>query len=509
MEEYGNPTSEARDFKFPHTISEQEPGPEYSLVRTSEASDVLRAEDEKRKKGLLSEIRGRIGALALVGTLAASAGNVEAKTPVKHEKVEKSEAPKKATSESYKSFFDKNPEFFREVPGGEFSPTEHAARTKTIRKGITVFRDIGVTFYKVQKGDSIEKIRGKLSLIPEFKYVKDQRNKIQSFNIKDKWLKAGMDLPIPMENSKRELTDEQFYAYARKAVEKMKTDAHYAIFTKQLLEVMSEDELVALVMGAAKTESGGKPMGHNEFHRFEKPRNGIPRFSYGAHHVMIEGPGAAAKRDLNLTLGQLYHPQNSSKLFIGFLANKIKERGGKVKPGDFFPLTPEKAEKFAEFYNGKYWRERNKRYDKNIDHFYHESLETIQSLEIKLDPQEMAEAPVVEEKQPSSHQEYKPVHKPKHKAEKEKYTHIDYVNIHVGKALFRAILDANVKNGRKSIKTNAEAMKLSNKILKYLEKMYGDNTYYSGDKIGVGIDRLGPVMVFERDGKRAIFRIKN
>jgi hypothetical protein len=83
------------------------------------------------------------------------------------------------------------------------------------------------------------------------------------------------------------------------------------------------------------------------------------------------------------------------------------------------------------------------------------------------------------------------------------------VNIHVGKALFRAILDANVKNGRKSIKTNAEAMKLSNKILKYLEKMYGDNTYYSGDKIGVGIDRLGPVMVFERDGKRAIFRIKN
>lgn len=70
--------------------------------------------------------------------------------------------------------FDNNPDFFKKFSGGEFSKEEKQKRTEVASNGITIFHDIGLDFYIVKKGDTIKKIRIKLSGMPKYGYLEFQ-----------------------------------------------------------------------------------------------------------------------------------------------------------------------------------------------------------------------------------------------------------------------------------------------------------------------------------------------
>lgn len=156
--------------------------------------------------------------------------------------------------------WDNNPDFFREQNG---------YKKKRLSDKIELIRDVGLTFYVVQSGDTIWGIRQKLSRFSEFKYLArpEYKRKMYGFNIRPRDLDAGMLIPIPIESRERRLTDEQFANYCQKAIEEMKIDPIYCEKLRRLLKKFSEKILVELMIAVAKQESGGKPLGQFEFHR--------------------------------------------------------------------------------------------------------------------------------------------------------------------------------------------------------------------------------------------------
>lgn len=78
-------------------------------------------------------------------------------------------------------------------------------RKKTLAPGVDVFNDVGMTFYVVQRGDTLGGIRRKLIKLSEYKYLEDQPGKLESFNIPARELQAGMLIPIPY------MTERQLY----------------------------------------------------------------------------------------------------------------------------------------------------------------------------------------------------------------------------------------------------------------------------------------------------------
>jgi len=259
-------------------------------------------------------------------------------------------------------FFDTNPDFLLRFDRGRFSEEERARRTRTLPDGSKFFEDIGLTFYRVKPGDTISEIRQKLLKRPEYAYLRDQRGQLTSFNVDPKSLQADSWLPLPTENENRYVTDAQFAEYARRAVRSMRENKEYGAQVRAILERAGEDELVAAMLAIAKQESGGEPIGSYEYHRYE-PAHRV--YSYSAYHVLMKDDGLRARRTLGLTEGQTYHPQNGAELFLAFLCEKTNH------PEKFFPLD-EHLEKFAEFYNGKAWREYNPNYVDNVSRYYAE-----------------------------------------------------------------------------------------------------------------------------------------
>lgn len=260
--------------------------------------------------------------------------------------------------------FDGNPEYFRHIEKGNFSPEERKRRTKTLANGEVIFEDIGLTFYKVQKGDTISEIRERLSKYPEWAYLEHQTNKLESFNIPATKLLAGMWLPIPMESKDRHLTDEQFETYAALGISDMRHDDVYGERVEKIIDASSEEEILAIIYAIAKQESGGLPLGQFELHRWEPHRRA---FSFSMFHVMMEGAGLKARRNLDLTEGQLYHPRNATKIMIGFLI----EKGFKAE--GYLPFD-DHLEKFARFYNGGNWKKTNPHYVENVGSYYADAL---------------------------------------------------------------------------------------------------------------------------------------
>lgn len=268
-------------------------------------------------------------------------------------------------------FFDRNPNYLRPVPGGEFSKEERAERTETLPNGEKIFRDIGLTFYYVEPGDTLSEIRRDLSQYGEFSYLQNQRGQLRGFNIPAEQLQADMWIPIPMETEKRYITDEQMAEYAEHAIQELLENQEYADELEGILKKVTKRELIATVIAIAKQESGGEPIGKFVYHKWEPHKQA---FSFSPFHVLMTGPGLEARRELDMTEGQTYHPKNAVKLFIGFLIEKTAER--KRTPDRYFPID-EHIEAFATFYNGGDWRETNPNYDTNVISYYEEALKTL------------------------------------------------------------------------------------------------------------------------------------
>ena len=262
-------------------------------------------------------------------------------------------------------------DFFINHPRGELSLEERVERSLTLADGVKVIIDIGLVFYVVQSGDTIDGIRRKCSAIPGFAYLRDQTEKIESFNIPPRSLKPGMLIPIPLENEKRAISDEDFADHARQALLHICEHERYGTFMRQLRADYSDSEIIATMVAFAKQESGGAPIGQFEMHRWEPKHRA---FSFSLFHILMVGPGLKARRNLQRTEGQLYHPQNGAELFFSYIIEKLIERHGlsvsgqqKVKTGtsDFFQLN----EQTASFYNGKAWKTRNPNYLTNVQRY--------------------------------------------------------------------------------------------------------------------------------------------
>lgn len=275
-------------------------------------------------------------------------------------------------------------DYFKDYENGDFTLAERKKRTKHLGPGIEVFQDIGLTFYIVQKGDSIEKIRNKLSALDGLAYLREQTQKIQSFNIPSRELQVGMYLPIPLENEERHVSDEDFAKHAYLALVHLTEHPKYGKYIKFLQENYSSKEIIAVMVAIAKQESGGLPIGQFELHRWE-PAHDV--FSFSIFHVLMKGPGLQARRKIKRTEGQLYHPQNAAELFFAFMIEKLDERyGGKKEESqikdslvDLFQLD----ESMATFYNGSNWKRGNPHYLKNIQGYRDGALKMLENMKKK------------------------------------------------------------------------------------------------------------------------------
>jgi len=235
---------------------------------------------------------------------------------------------------------------------GEWSKEERKLRTKIFPNGEKIFEDVGMQFYFVEKGDAISGIREKLSAYPQYAYLSDQRSKLNSFNIPETKLQVNMWIPIPIDAKDRKVTEAQFVAYANKALDEMMHNEEYGDVVQEIVRKVGRRELLATVIAVAKQEGGGLPIGQFALHRYEPHKKA---FSYSHFHVLMEHAGLRARRGLNLTEGQTYHPVNGVKLFLAFLAEKHSN------PHKLFPVTSEtEGERFAVFYDGSHWKDLDK-----------------------------------------------------------------------------------------------------------------------------------------------------
>lgn len=292
-----------------------------------------------------------------------------------------------------------NPEYFHKFPNGNMPDAFRRKNAVIDKKTKThLVDDHGLFFYKVQKGDNLWKITDKIvALNPEdFAYLEGiqdgrsskkpwerQKAKINGFNIPAGKIQAGMWLPVPWEREDREVSEKLLLNYATIAIEQMRHHARYGPYTNVLISKIGKWNLIALMLSTAKQESGWRPIGKYEFHRWEAHQSS---FSFSLFHVLMKWPWIKARKHLEMTEWQTYHPVNACKLFLGFIIEKILERGEKwfLKWVDAIaPLATGDFTNYATFYNGKAWRRTNPHYVSNMQGYFTSAKKLLSSWNAK------------------------------------------------------------------------------------------------------------------------------
>lgn len=239
--------------------------------------------------------------------------------------------------------------------------------------GVKVIRDIGMTFYIVEKGDNLYSIRRKLSKIPEFSYLSDQsyiptdhsRN-IKSFNIPAQNLVPGLFIPIPLSKEQREVSDEAFYHMSLQAVEELSEHKLYGEDIKELINAVGKEAIARTMCAYARAETAqdwkhfSDQIGAVTLHRWEPH---MQAFSFSHYHILMEKnadrkspwPGLKARKNLGLSEGQTYHPVNGGKLFLAYWIekNKTLNKDNKLNLANIFRIKNLKeAQKYGKIYNG-------------------------------------------------------------------------------------------------------------------------------------------------------------
>lgn len=202
-------------------------------------------------------------------------------------------------------------------------------------KWITLLRDNKLTFYVVKKWESLSVIKHKLQKIPEFSYlsqeiysIPDEWRNIYSFNTPSNSLIPWFSLPIPLKVEDREISESNFKKAARNALREMRANKVYWKKTEELLNNVSEKEIVDIMTAYARCETAPdwKTFSDNiwavELHRRE-PSCKAYSFSY-FHILMGEWPWLTARKKLWLTEWDCYDAKNACKLFLWYCFEKKK-----------------------------------------------------------------------------------------------------------------------------------------------------------------------------------------
>lgn len=198
---------------------------------------------------------------------------------------------------------------------------------------VTLLRDNKLTFYVVKKWESLSVIKNKLQKIPEFSYlsqeeynIPDNWRNIYSFNTPSSSLTPWFRLPIPLKRENREISEVDFKKAAKDALKEMKTNTVYGDKTKELLNNVSEKDIVDIMTAYARCETAPdwKKFSDNiwnvELHRWE-PKYKAYSFSY-FHILMGEWPWLNARKKLWLTEWDCYDAKNACKLFLWYCFEK-------------------------------------------------------------------------------------------------------------------------------------------------------------------------------------------
>ncbi len=187
----------------------------------------------------------------------------------------------------------------------------------------------GVYFYKGKIGETHEEIMQKLmglassghSEARDFIHLQEfYRLGVNPFNNVPDPLPSDMMLPVPVSPQERQVSDIDFInEYARAAMHDMQSHEYYGLYMTEFMNMMTEDDLLAMMVAVARAESGEHPIGRDFFHRYEPEYD---CFSYSCFHVLMEGAGLRARRNLDMSEGQTYDHYNACKLFLAFLMEK-------------------------------------------------------------------------------------------------------------------------------------------------------------------------------------------
>lgn len=307
------------------------------------------------------KIRNSLLSKFAASTIALGGCGETAKPPIETKQIQLESTP-----EHVEDFMPSYSKFHK---NGEMTPEELRSKTIHLDDDVTIIDDTGIYFYVVTPADkTVEQIKEKLLRYPEFAHLKDQHG-LQSLNIRSRHLKPGMKIPIPQVNAERIITDDQFRIDAETGLKQILINKSYGPTIKHILEKpgMTERKLINSLLAIAKQESGGKQVGQFEFHRYEGD-NGHNEMSVGFGHVLMQGYGLKARKELGMTEGQTFNITNATKLIFGFLVEKSNPETKDL--WDFFPFTEKNLEDFATFYNGGAWRTTNPAYAKNIWQYY-------------------------------------------------------------------------------------------------------------------------------------------
>lgn len=384
-------------------------------------------------------------------------------------------------------------EYLKPYENGEYPPNKEVL--KPGNDGVIIHKDVGLLFYEVQSGDAkgIGHIRQKLMALRnpnyDFSYLGDlPTTGLLSFNIDSRYLRVGMLIPIPTPPENRRVTEEQFSEHCRTAIQELKTHPVYGPKLQAILKNgTTENQLVALMIAAAKQECGDKPLGQFVFHRYEVAHQ---VFSYSIYHVLDEGAGIRARRNLDMTIGQTYHFTNASKLFLAFILEKTPNNYL-----NYFPPTRD-WEAYASMYNGASWRQYNPDYVSTMSSFYRESLASLEGrgpipaappAQARVEDDDTGVVLRERESAPSD-------------------PSLERIG---SRNMTKVIQDLNYQfpSAERPFTLNEQILKMKDAVHAFLRAKYqGNDTYFRDDRVDLRKDAQGVYMVFERNGEQGVIR---
>ncbi len=198
----------------------------------------------------------------------------------------------------------------------------------------------GAYFYVAQAGDTYATVHTNLTTIAnadpdrfgyllEYDYLDFPRGR--SLNIPNSArFNAGELIPIPLCLDIRRIDQYEFVEHhALSALEMMRNAEFYGPYVDYIIGEVGEARLLAMMVAVAKAETDS-PIGSASLHKYESRYNA---FSLSCFHVLMEqngegqdGPGLRARKNLQMSEGQTYHPLNACRLFLAYLVEKAIER---------------------------------------------------------------------------------------------------------------------------------------------------------------------------------------
>lgn len=176
---------------------------------------------------------------------------------------------------------------------------------------------------------------------------------------------GGEWMPLPISaREEREISSTKFFEYCNQALDEIldpnstnERDKAYANELREIAKKINRKDLLSFMFAIAKkeTSNGIRPIGSYVVHRWEGEKH-EKYFSYSLFHITVGSPGGEdtlgkkAAKKLQMSPGQMMHPKNAAKLFIGFYCEMFNGENDEkyLRAHSAETTTPEILQKYNE-----------------------------------------------------------------------------------------------------------------------------------------------------------------